>query len=719
MRHFIDLFSALVVGAMAVVLAISFASIVYSGPLGAYLDRGIGSTLVAASIASGLGAVLFSFRGTISNAQDLTAILLSAGAASIAADIGSTGGADPYPTVFMLLAVASVAAGLTMILLGLFRLSYLIRFIPYPVMGGFLAATGYLLIMGGLGILVDEPMTLMRLPMLFTADMLPVWTPWMAVAAMFMVALRVFPYTYTLPVCVALSCAGFFAILALGGRSSADAAAAGLLLGPFGSGSFVRDLNLDLVPQVQWRLIAEQAATILAVVAMTIIGTALNLSGIELATKRSVDTNRDFVVVGLGNVIASPAGGLIDFPGFATTLLGFRLGLRGVTAGAVVAAFCLATAFFGATVIEALPRGLFAAIIAYLGLDLLRAWIWVERKRLRARDFAIVLLILGVSAVFGFLPALAVGLAVAIILFVVSYARLEFLRLASDLSLRRSTIERDLSDMDHLSQVGHKVRVFEFSGYLFFGTAARLKRRIEAELSDDAPLPEAIILDFSHVQGIDASASHNIEQIAVGCAARGIDLIVTGLNDATGMMKRRLAEADPHHTRVFPALDDALQSVEDQFLAARTAGGGPDTHGTFLALLQAAHPDIALETLFPVVDLSAGQTLFRAGDAGDEMYVLLSGKAQVQIATSGAAEKIVAQLRPGALIGEVAYYGDTARSADLCATEDARLLVVERHALDAIGKTHPALGASFARIAASFLARRMARTTNLLGVVLQ
>lgn len=719
MRVFMEVVSALVVGAMAVVLAISFASIVYSGPLAAHLDRGIGSTLVAAAVASSLGAVLFSFRGTISSAQDLTAILLSGGAAAIAADMAITPGADPHATVFMLLVVASVAAGLVMLLLGAFRLSYLIRFIPYPVMGGFLAATGYLLIMGGLGILVDEPMSLGRLPGLFTTGVPPVWMPWMAVAVMFMISLRVVPHTYTLPVCVALSCAGFYAILALGGRGMADAAAAGMLLGPFGSGSFVRDLSFDLVPRVEWRLIAEQAATIGAVVAMTTLGTALNLSGIELATKRGIDTDRDFMVAGLGNVIASPAGGLIDFPGFTTTLLGFRLGLRGMTPGLVVAAACLATAFFGATVIETLPRGLFAAIIAFLGLDLLRVWIWEERKRLPPRDFAIVVLILGVSAVFGFLPALAVGLAVAIVLFVVSYARLDFVRLASDLSLRRSTIERALSDMDYLSRVGDRVRIFEFSGFLFFGSATRLKRRIEAELARPGGPPDAIILDFSHVQGIDTSAGHSIERIAVGCAAQGVDLIVTGMQDATGRMRRRLTEADPRRTHVFGSLDDALQAVEERLLAARATGAAPPGDGTFLALLQAAHPDIALDALFPVIDLEAGETLFRAGDSSDAMYILVSGKVRVQIATRAGGDRVLAQLCPGALIGEVAFYGDKARSADLCAHEDARLMVVERHALDALGQTHPALAASFARIAANFLARRMARTTTLLGVVLQ
>lgn len=66
-----------------------------------------------------------------------------------------------------------------------------------------------------------------------------------------------------------------------------------------------------------------------------------------------------------------------------------------------------------------------ATIIAYLGLDLLYGWLWAERKRLMARDFSIVLLILAISAAFGVLIAFGAGLALSILLFVVSYAQLD------------------------------------------------------------------------------------------------------------------------------------------------------------------------------------------------------------------------------------------------------------------------------------------------------
>ena len=716
MRCVFSLFSALIVGAMAVVLAVSFASIVYTGPLAMYLDRGIGTTLLAAAIASAIGAALFSFRGTNSMAQDLTAILLSGAAASIAVQIGDGGGV--FATVFMLLAVAAALTGLIMMLLGALRLSFVIRFIPYPVMGGFLVATGYLLLLGGIGILTGESMTLWTLPSLFAVDALHKWLPWIMIAAGFVVAQRLISNSYTLPACIAVACGGFYAYLWLSGMSLADATDRGFLLGPFGSGGFLDDLRPSMVADVEWRLIAEQGATLLAVAAMSVLGSALNLSGIELSTKRPVNTDRDFIVIGASNFFASPTGGLIAFPGFSLSVLGHRLGLPLSLGSAVAALCCLGVALFGAGLVEVLPRGLFAAIIAYLGIDLLYSWLFVERKRLMAGDFATVLLILAVSAAFGFLIAFGLGLLISALLFVVSYARLDFLRLESDLSLRRSTIERDLGEMDHLSVTGKSVRVLEFSGYLFFGTAARIKARIESEVASPETRPASIILDFTHVQGIDASAIHNIHLIGETCGSHGVAVVMCGLSHQDSAKMERFIGRQLQGVTLFDSLDDALADAEEGLLSARKRSGVLRDDGSFLDILRAAHPGVALETLFPAVNVAAGEALFHAGADSEEMYVLVSGDVRVQITTDAGNTRIIAKLRPGALIGEVAFYGGIVRSADLVAAQPSQLLTISRSALHDIEQTDPAFVLGLSNLAAEYLARRMSRTTRLLGSVL-
>lgn len=132
-----------------------------------------------------------------------------------------------------------------------------------------------------------------------------------------------------------------------------------------------------------------------------------------------------------------------------------------------------------------------------------------------------------------------------------------------------------------------------------------------------------------------------------------------------------------------------------------------------------AHPDVDLEAMFTPVNLAPGEALFHAGASSEEMYVLMSGDVRVQMTTDAGRVRVLAKLRPGALIGEVAFYGGIPRSADLVATEPSRLLTVSRAALQAIEQTDPAFVLGFSTLAAEYLARRMMRTTRLLGVMLR
>lgn len=329
------------------------------------------------------------------------------------------------------------------------------------------------------------------------------------------------------------------------------------------------------------------------------------------------------------------------------------------------------------------------------------------------------MLILAVSAAFGFLIAFGLGLALSILLFVVSYAQLDFLRLGSDLSLRRSTIERNMGEMDHLDAVGQKVQVFKFSGYLFFGTATRLRARIEAAITSADRRPASIILDFSHVQGIDASAIYNIHLIAKTCAAYSVGMAVCGLTQADRVKFERFIGRPMADVALYDGLDEALQAAEDVLLQDRPRTDTLRDNASFLDLLNAAHPDVELEALFPVSEITRGEALFHAGDVSDEMYVLLTGHVRVQITTGSGRATILAQLSERALIGEVAFYGATPRSADLVATQTSRLIRISREALAGIERGNPSFAISLSTLASASLARRMARTNRLLGAVLQ
>src|SRR5690606_7644336 len=135
----------------------------------------------------------------------------------------------------------------------------------------------------------------------------------------------------------------------------------------------------------------------------------------------------------------------------------------------------------GTTYLSVLPIGVFAAVIAFLGIDLLVTWLWVERRRLQLRDFFVIVLILAVAATIGFLEAIAIGILAASTLFIVAYSRVDVVRLKTTGARKRSGVERGQRDLAILSDRGDQVAIYELSGYLFFGTAHRLV----SEISED------------------------------------------------------------------------------------------------------------------------------------------------------------------------------------------------------------------------------------------
>jgi SulP family sulfate permease len=145
-----------VIGAVEVVLAISFAALVFGGYLADFVAEGITLYLVAATIALAVLALRGGRRGVVGSVQDAAAAVLAVVATTTALDaFGSLSRA--FITVVAATMVVSLLTGVTFFALGTFRLGNLVRFVPYPVVGGFLAGTGWLLASGGVGVALLDP----------------------------------------------------------------------------------------------------------------------------------------------------------------------------------------------------------------------------------------------------------------------------------------------------------------------------------------------------------------------------------------------------------------------------------------------------------------------------------------------------------------------------------------------------------------------------------
>jgi sulfate permease, SulP family len=695
-----------VLAALSISFAISFAAFVYTGPLAVHLSKGIGLALLGSIAMPLIVAQTASYRGTICHAQDVPAILLAGAAATIAAATAVTAPESTFATVATMIGVSTLFTGAVFYAAGRFRLGALARFIPYSVIGGFLAATGFLLFMGSLSMVVKDNVTIWTVSRLFESGTPVLWLPWMGFSVAAVVAVRISRSSLMLPAILFLGVIGFYSVIWLAGLDLSDATDKGLLLGPFDVGDFLHGVSPGIPVQADWGLILEQTATIVAVAAVAVVGLLLNASALEVALGQEFDFEHDLKSVGIANLAAGSTGGFVGYHLLGETLLASRMGLAGPLAGMAVALASAFTLFFGASAIGAFPVGLAASVIAFLGIDLLYDWLWVQRRRLPASDMAIIGLILVTAAAVGFLEALVVGLLSAAIMFIVSYAGIDVVRLRSDGAVRRSSVERGRDDLSRLVRKGHETRIFELGGFLFFGTASRLLESLRIEFESENS-PKYVIFDLSRVTGVDSSAAFAFFRMGDLCLRNGAEFALTGIPDKIGGLLETTGQ--PIAATIYRTLDDALLAIETRQLERTTSDGEVEN---VLDKLSADYPELDTSEFAERLIVKQGAALVTEGGKSTPIFQLLSGQLRAEISGGDGGNLVVARFVPGALVGEIAYYAGVPRTAAVLADTDSEVLKID---LDRIPKSLDgrAAAADLHRLAAGYLARRLMRMTEL------
>jgi SulP family sulfate permease len=706
-RH---LLTALVIGVMAVGLNVSSAAVIYQGPLAPFLDRGIALTQIGGLLMGVASAFLFSYRGAICQPQNTMAVIMALSAAAIAAGMAEPQSERGFATVAAFVALTTATVGAAAWLLGRLRLGLVARFIPFPVLTGFLAATGYLLIAGGLGLAIREPVRVTGLGVLVEPGHPIRWIPWALAAVAIATAIRALRQPMAFPVGLFLAALGFYAAVGLG-PGLEGARDAGWLLGPFEGLGFLPSLRGWQPLAADGRALVTQTPHLLAILGLAVVSAVLSASSLEVATGTQAEPDRDLRGVGIANLAAAAAGGSpVGYHSLSLSTLAHGLGATGPSNGGVVAAACALALAFGGPVLSAMPVGLFAAGIMVIGLNLLVGPLIDQRRSLPVTDYAVVLLIPAVTAGFGFLWGVAVGLAAATLFFVVTFARIDVVRLATTGARLRSRLERPDQEQARLAALGRRTSIYRLEGYIFFATAHRLARQLEATLERN-PRPRFVLIDFRRVRGLDTSATRALLRLDAACRRTGVELILTGLGEPGVRLVRGLAgAAEP---AIVHRLDAALEAVEDRLLAADPAA--PADMPDLVEALGRRHPGVDLDRYFRAVSVPAGAEVIEQGAPSDSLLVLRSGALRTEVTVENDAPVTVARCRPGALVGEIGLYAGVPRTARVVAERPSEFLRIDAAALERMAEEHPAVLADLNRMVAATLARRLGRTTALLA----
>lgn len=692
--------SGLVVGLLVLVLEVSLASLIFTGPLARFAPVAAGLMLFGAFLTTLIVALGSRFPSSVCVPQDAPAPILAATAAGIASQLAAV--SDPrvgFVTVCAAIAMSTLATGVLFLLMARFGWGAPFRFLPYPVVGGFIAGIGWLLVQGSFSVMTGAALSFADLQRLLSPDKLLLAAPGVVLALTLLGAMRRWKSVFILPGVLLVALVLFGLLLARGDLSLDQAERRGLLLGGVPEGGRLWPVfeAADL-GRIDWAALLPQLPQLATIPLVATLSSLLMVSGIEAALRRDMNVPHEMTVNGIANVAGALAPANAAYTSFSFSILGPKTGSDSRLVGLTAALLIGGTTFFGAALIGVFPRFILGGMLLFLGLATLIDCYVDARRQASRGDFALILAILLCIALLGFLWGVVFGLVMAALIFTVKYSRLPVIAQQGDMRTLRSLRQRPLPDELVLRDQGVGVHVMRVSGYLFFGSANNLAQAAAALLERPEGAPHHLVIDFGDIDGFDSSAIQCVVRAVQRCDAVRCEVVVAAAPDALAAELRRALGEGASGVRAFADLDRALEHCEDALIdRQRARDSALDREQLFdrtvddllERLSDSERFEALVETLGDRVrpcDVAAGQKIISQGEPVAGIHFLIRGHAEEAVREGTGGLRRLRTLGPGELFGATS---EVKASSDIVALGDGALAFLPLSTLREIEQSDP------------------------------
>lgn len=467
------------------------------------------------------------------------------------------------------LVIATLMAGIILVVAGLLKVGTLMKYLPQPLVTGFTAGIAVIIVASQvkdlLGLQVED------VPAEFLPKLGVLWAHldgfngWALGLALGCIALIVGLRK------LAPSAPGFLVAVVL---ASAAVALLGLPVDTIGSrfGGVPSSLPLPSLPTLdpaRWIALLPAALTIAFLAGIESLLSAVVADGM---TGRRHRSNTELIGQGIANGASALFGGLPATGAIARTATNIRAGARTPVAGMLHAGFLLAFVLLASDLASFVP------LPALAGLLVVVAWNMSEhghfRHTLRSAprgDKLVLLLTFGLTVFVDLTVAIEVGMVVAAFAFMHRMAGL--VEVTSGVQLIEDDSNGEsAADAAQREQLPPGVEVYQIRGPLFFGAANRLDNLLDQLFSR----PNVFILRMRLVPLVDASGVHSLGTLAERCKRQGIVLVISGMQSQPMAVARRLGLAERpgelHFAADFPAALRLARSLSGEGLVSDIAG---------------------------------------------------------------------------------------------------------------------------------------------------
>lgn len=441
-----------------------------------------------------------------------------------------------------LIFTAVLLAGLFQIVFGFLGIGNYIRLVPYPVISGFMSGIGAIIIILQIGrLLGHEPPggTLGALGYIPTA---------LADINLATLALGIgtLAIAYKWPASLGKYVPGALAALIIGTLVSLFITNVPIL-GDIPTG--LPSLHMPTFEQSTLLLVLE-AAFILAILGS--IDSLLTSLVADNMTRTRHDSSQELIGQGIGNTVAGLIGGIAGAGATMRTVVNIRSGGKQRLSGMIHSLVLLAVVLGLSPLASVIPHAVLAGILVKVGLDIVD-WSYLKRAHNGPRwDFALMLLVLGLTVFVDLITAVGVGVVLAALAYVRQIAQLQIEELKKIPDAINDPQEGAL-----LERAKGKIRIFSFGGPLSFGAAADLGHHVRERVKVGS---RVLILDFSRVPSIDVSAAMAVETVTTDARNAGRQLMVCGASDEIQEVLQNL-NASSAEILTYPTLLEALESA--------------------------------------------------------------------------------------------------------------------------------------------------------------
>jgi SulP family sulfate permease len=585
-----------------------------------------------------------------------------------------------------------------------------LRFIPYPVIGGFLVASALLLITGGMEVVTQTDLTLS--PSSWQLLYSSLYGPQILIGALFAIAIPVLgrwvPSYLALPI-------AFFAFLVildgtLFGLVGNEAVRSAWFLPSLGELSLWWPLSAMIGEQVDWGVIAQSSAEIGSFCGVMAIALLLDVTSLEVARQKTADLDQEFRSNGLANLLASVLGGFGGSLSMNACLLLDESGATTRWAGVIVGLVCAIVLFSGADVGSIVPKAILGGMLAYLGAVII-VELWEAPAQSSWTEWALTGVMTLVIINFGYFMGVVVGVIGACLMFALSYSRIGVIRRHLTRQEFSSNVERSPEQSRLLREEGKRVHVFWLSGFIFFGSSNGLFERIKGAIEAQRDKPVGyVVLDFSAVPGLDTSAVLSLVKLRNYCEEHGVTLGFSGLSEVMRVSFERagfFGTTRPH--QVFASRNEAIEWCEDMLLMHHEVGAA-STH-SFESWLQSEFGgtlDFArIASYMEYQELTNGEFLFHQGEPSDSIVLQASGCVAITIVDEHARPIRLRRMLGHTVVGEMGFFRGVPRAASVIAEGPTVIYRLTRKAFEEMQAKDPTAAAALHKLIIRLLSDRL------------